>query len=205
MSRRRKRGVRWTVVVACVLALALVGPSACGSGEGSSSVDPAASVVALPGAMREVDFDDIGYSERLGRVLVPARRSGLYLVDPASGEAERVGHVRSADSADEGDGLVFVLDRDSGVLNVLDPALGRVVSSVGTAGAGDYVRYVRPPVSCGSPSPPHRHRGSRSSLWPTGRRRGPDTRHSFRYPTDRKASPGAPRPGRSTRTPAPRS
>jgi hypothetical protein len=144
MSRRRKRGVRWTVVFSCVLALALVGPSACGSGEGSSSVDPAASVVALPGAMREVDFDDIGYSERLGRVLVPARRSGLYLVDPASGEAERVGHVRSADSADEGDGLVFVLDRESGVLNVLDPALGRVVSSVGTAGAGDYVRYVRP-------------------------------------------------------------
>jgi len=45
--------------------------NACGSGSDDSAVDPSASVVSLPGAMRQIDFDDIVYSERLSRVLVP--------------------------------------------------------------------------------------------------------------------------------------
>jgi len=143
MPRRPKALAKRIVVPRCV-ALALVGLSACGSGEHSSRVDPAADVVSLPGAMRGIDFDDIVYSDRLGRVLVPARRSGLYVVDPANGQAERVGHLSSADSADEGRGLLFVLDRGNGVVNVLDPKSSRVVASVATANPGDYVRYVRP-------------------------------------------------------------
>src|SRR5829696_5693576 len=142
MPRRPKALAKRIVVPGCV-ALALVGLSACGSGEHSSRVDPAADVVSLPGAMRGIDFDDIVYSQRLGRVLVPARRSGLYLVDPAAGAAKRVGHVRNADSADEGRGLLFVLDRERRVIYVVDADSGRVVSSASTAGPGDYVRYVR--------------------------------------------------------------
>src|SRR5215218_3762057 len=117
MPRRPKALAKRIVVPGCV-ALALVGLSACGSGEHSSRVDPAADVVSLPGAMRGIDFDDIVYSDRLGRVLVPARRSGLYVVDPANGQAERVGHVSSADSADEGRGLLFVLDRGIEIFTV---------------------------------------------------------------------------------------
>jgi len=93
--------------------------------------------------MQGIDFDDIVYSDRLRSMLVPARRSGLYLID-ARGDAERIGHVRSADSADEGGGRLFVLDRDNGVVNVLDPKSARVVASVETANPGDYVRYVGP-------------------------------------------------------------
>ena len=144
MSRRPKAVLPWILALPCAVALGLVGLSACGSGQDNSRVDPAADVVALPGAMRGIDFDDIVYSERLARVLVPARRSGLYLIDPASDEAERVGRVRSADSADEGQGLLFVLDREDGVVNVLDPKRGRVMASVSTASPGDYLRYVGP-------------------------------------------------------------
>jgi len=93
--------------------------------------------------MQGIDFDDIVYSDRLRSMLVPARRSGLYLID-ARGDAERIGHVRSADSADEGGGRLFVLDRDNGVIDVLDPERGSVVASADLANPADYVRYVRP-------------------------------------------------------------
>src|SRR5215212_7415226 len=101
MRRRPKALTQRTVALGCV-ALALVGLSACGAGEDTSRIDPAADVVSLAGAMRGIDFDDIVYSDRLGRVLVPARRSGLYLIDPTNGQADRVGHRGTADSADEG-------------------------------------------------------------------------------------------------------
>jgi len=103
--------------------------SACGSGSDSSAADPFARVVSLPGAMRQIDFDDIVYPERLRRVLVPAHRSGLYLVDPTTSEAERVGRLSGADSADDGNAFLFVLDRDAGTLSVVDPDSGDNVAS----------------------------------------------------------------------------
>jgi hypothetical protein len=80
--------------------------------------------------VRAINFDDIVHSPGLGRVIVPARESGLYLIDPGSDQAERLGHVGSADSADEGDDMVFVLDREQRVVNVLERTSGRTVASV---------------------------------------------------------------------------
>jgi hypothetical protein len=94
-----------------LIALA-VAISACGND--ASPLDPAAQVIRLPGAAREIDFDDIVYSRQLGRIVVPARRSGVYLVDPRSGAAKRLGRPADADSADAGDGLIFVVNRDRG-------------------------------------------------------------------------------------------
>ena len=144
MPRPATRVQSWAAALCCAATLAAVALTACGSGDQPSSLDPAAHPVALPGAMRAIDFDDIIYSPGLERVIVPARESGLYLIDPGSDEAERLGHVGSADSADEGDDMVFVLDRERRVVNVLDRASGRTVASVDLDNGGDYFRYVRP-------------------------------------------------------------
>ena len=43
--------------------------------------------IELPGGKPGIGFDDLQYSARLGRVLVPAGRSGtLDLIDPATGK-----------------------------------------------------------------------------------------------------------------------
>jgi hypothetical protein len=129
--------------IAALLLAATVGVvSACGSEQNEERLDPAARVVELPGAASEIDFDDIVYSKRLDRVLVPARQSGLYVVDPRSGIAERLGRLSDVDSADEGRGLVFALHRDDRTVDVVDPRSGRVVASATTETSGDYVRYV---------------------------------------------------------------
>ncbi|MDP8932178.1 MAG: hypothetical protein M3O70_27310 [Actinomycetota bacterium] len=82
------------------------------------------------------------YSSGLNRILVPARQSGLYLVEPDSGSATRLQGTGTVDSADEGRGLLFLLDRSRRTITVARPADGRVLSSVKTSAPGDYVRYV---------------------------------------------------------------
>jgi hypothetical protein len=124
-----------------LIALA-VAISACGSD--SSPLDPAAHVVRLPGAAQEIDFDDIVYSRQLERIIVPARRSGVYLVDPRSGAAKRIGRPGDADSADEGDGLIFVVNRDQKRVTALDARSGSTVFTFEIGGSPDYVRYVAP-------------------------------------------------------------
>jgi hypothetical protein len=54
----------------------------CGSSDDTSLEGTTARVVDLPGAESAIDFDDIVHSARLRRIIVPARRSGLYLIDP---------------------------------------------------------------------------------------------------------------------------
>ena len=115
--------------------------AACGGGD-EGAVAAAAQVVALPGAAAEIDFDDIAYSNRLRRMLVPARESGLYLVEPNSGKATRLSRGGSVDSADEGRGLVFALDRGEQTITVVDPAKGSRRSSASTSAPPDYLRYV---------------------------------------------------------------
>jgi len=121
--------------------LALLPLVGCGSGD-DAPLDSRAMVVELPGAMRAIDFDDIVYSQSLDRILIPARQSGLYVVDPATGDASRLGRLESADSADEGDGTAFVIEREQQRLDLLDARTGRTRSSVSTSAPGDYVRYV---------------------------------------------------------------
>lgn len=105
-------------------------------------MDLSARVVDLPGAGQEIAFDDIVYSRESGRILVPSRRSGLYVIDPHSGAAKRLGRLGSADSADEGGRLIFVADRGEEQITGIDAATGRTVFSLTPSGPVDYVRYV---------------------------------------------------------------
>jgi hypothetical protein len=123
---------RWLGAASLALALA-------GCGADSASTPKGATVVDLPGAKAPIDFDDIVYSSRLDRVLVPARESGLYTIDPNTGTATRL-DARSADSVDEGGGRIYELDRGASAVRIANQA-GHVISSFQVDG-GDYVRYT---------------------------------------------------------------
>lgn len=125
-----------------LLVLAACGTGQGGTGQGGGNVPAGAHVLELPSAADEIDFDDIVYSPRLQRVLVPARDSGLYLVDPDRATATRLEGTGSVASADEGRGLLFLADRTKRTLTIVNPADGRAVSSVATSAAPDYVRYI---------------------------------------------------------------
>jgi streptogramin lyase len=133
------------VIRACGAVLAIVVLLAgCEDEDDPGRVDPSAEVVELPGAGNDIDFDDIAYSGTLDRMVVPARDDGLYLVDPVSGEAEEVplpDPLRSADSADEGGGSIFVADRETTSLAAIDPD-GQLLARVETDSTPDYVRYL---------------------------------------------------------------
>jgi DNA-binding beta-propeller fold protein YncE len=112
------------------------------------------SMIALPGGEGGIGFDDLRYSSRLGRVLVPAGRTGnLDLVDPDSGAVEAIagfgkkesfsgGHGDGTTSVDEGAGLLFAIDRTSKRVDVVDPVARTIVASAPLAGSPDYVRFV---------------------------------------------------------------
>ncbi len=133
---------RHPVSVRSLLVVILVVLAACGPGQDDADVPPGARVIELPGAADDIDFDDIVYSPALQRVLVPARESGLYLVEPDSGNATRVQHTGSVASADEGRGLLFLADPSKRTISVVDAADGRTLSSASTSAAPDYVRYI---------------------------------------------------------------
>ncbi len=121
----------------------------------AAAVPTGMSSIPLPGGEGGIGFDDLRYSARLGRVLVPGGRTGkLYLVDPASGAVQSVegfsakagfagGHGDGTTSVDDGDGLLFAIDRTSRTLLVLDAEL-HVASQVALTGGPDYVRWVGP-------------------------------------------------------------
>lgn len=121
---------------------------------GACGGTPYGTKVALPGSAPGIGFDDLRYSTSLHRALAPAGRSGnLDLVDPdsldvtvASGFSATArysgGHDDGATSVDEGRGFLFVTDRTSDRLSVVDPNTKTIVSSVGIGAGPDYVRYV---------------------------------------------------------------
>src|SRR5689334_21177429 len=113
--------------------------SAACHGSASGAAPPSdASFVALPGGEGGIGFDDLRYSRRLGRVLVPAGRTGnLCLVDPESGAVETIpgfgtaegfagGHGDGTTSVDEGRGLLFAIDRTKKQVVVADPAARKI-------------------------------------------------------------------------------
>src|SRR5215471_7450583 len=130
-----------------VLALAVV-LIACAS-------SPAGQRVAMPSGDSGIGFDDLRYSSALHRVLVPAGRTGtLDLVDPDTLAVTSIpgfgtvasysgGHDDGPTSVDEGNGVLYVTDRTAGKLDVVDPAAGRIVSSVALGSGPDYVRFVK--------------------------------------------------------------
>lgn len=110
--------------------------------------------VPLPGTPPGIGFDDLRYSAALHRVLVPSGRSGrLNLIDPATltvssikGFSARAqyggGHDDGPTSVDEGRGLLFVTDRSSQRLLVVDPKTKTISKAVKLAAEPDYVRFV---------------------------------------------------------------
>jgi DNA-binding beta-propeller fold protein YncE len=110
----------------------------------------------IPGGAGGIGFDDLGFSAALHKVIVPAGRTGkLDLIDPESKQIEEIGgfsaqtaygggHGEGVTSADTGRNLIFVTDRSSKTLNVLDPNSKKIVATARLAAGPDYVRYVAP-------------------------------------------------------------
>jgi DNA-binding beta-propeller fold protein YncE len=110
-------------------------------------------VVALPDGRPGIGFDDLRFSQTYG-VLAPGGRSGnLDLVDGATHAVTTVGgfsmeplhfagHDQGATSVDEGAGFLFVTDRTTRELHVVDPGKKQIVGTAAVATSPDYVRYV---------------------------------------------------------------
>ncbi|BDG07291.1 YncE family protein [Anaeromyxobacter paludicola] len=108
----------------------------------------------MPGGDAGIGFDDLRYAPELGRVVVPAGRTGrLDLVDPRTRAIESVegfsrtgsatkGHTDGTTSADAGGGLVFAIDRTDRTLVAVDPRERRIVARATLGGGPDYVRWV---------------------------------------------------------------
>jgi hypothetical protein len=101
-----------------------------------------------------IGFDDLRWSSSLGRVLAPGGRSGILdLVDPDTGAVVAIegfsktadysgGHGDGATSVDEGEGFLFVTDRTTDQLDVVDPVKRIIVARAPLATLPDYARYV---------------------------------------------------------------
>src|SRR5436305_2572139 len=108
----------------------------------------------LPGGEGGIGLDDLIFPPGLRQVVVPAGRTGkIVLFDPQSRKAREItgfkstppgngAHDAGPTSADEGKGYLFVSDRTSRRLEVIDPAKGTIVAGAPLAGSPDYVRYV---------------------------------------------------------------
>jgi hypothetical protein len=123
-------------------------------GGGGPPVDGGLLSIPLPGAPPGIGLDDLRFSGDISKVLVPAGRTGnLDLLDPSTGVLASVDGFSSsptysgdstqgATSADEGNGLVYVVDRTSKKLSVADPKMLAIKQSVALAAAPDLVRYI---------------------------------------------------------------
>lgn len=112
--------------------------------------------IDIPGGNGGIGFDDLQFSVSLGRVLVPAGRTGvLALVDPATNAIETIpgfsarekaegGHGFGTTSATEGAGFLFAIDRTAMKLDVVDPKAKKIVADAPLGGGPDYVRFVLP-------------------------------------------------------------
>lgn len=135
-----------------VVSLISIGPAL--AAEGTNASHEARAAIALPGGEGGIGFDDLRYSRKLGRVLVPGGRTGkLYLVDPATSAVTSIsgfstvqefagGHDDGITSVAEGGGLLFVTDRTSLELSLIDPGTKKVVTHVPLGASPDYVRWL---------------------------------------------------------------
>lgn len=152
-SVRPKLACRWRHDWAVLVSLLML--TACGTANPTVTLTNIRIVpVALPGGSAGIGFDDLGYSPDLGRVLVPAGRTGnLDLIDPKSLAVTTIagfsseaayggGHVEGTTSADVAEGRLIAIDRTRRVLVVIDPSTKQIVGSANLASGPDYVRYV---------------------------------------------------------------
>jgi hypothetical protein len=137
------------VVRICLLAAL----ASCGSPDARVE-DTRALAIQLPDGEGGIGFDDLRFSARLGRVLVPAGGTGnLDLVDAESRAVEAIagfgrahkysgGHGDGVTSVDEGRGLLFAIDRTQRAVDAVDPHARRIVASAPLAASPDYVRFA---------------------------------------------------------------
>src|SRR5882724_6750221 len=138
--------VRLAGILVALLAL----PTASGRAGEPSKAAP----IPLPGGEGGIGFDDLSFAPTLGKLLIPAGRTGnLDLIDPVTRQIAPLagfssqgsfvqGHGEGTTSADFGRGLIFATDRTALKLVVLDPATRGVVAKADLAGSPDYVRWV---------------------------------------------------------------
>ena len=118
---------------------------------------PAGVPITLPGVTGGIGFDDLQLSPATGLVLVPGGRSGkLFLIDPKTRAVSEIGgfsptggkfaggHGEGITSVAEGGGRLYVTDRTSLSLLVVDPATKSIVGRTKLAASPDYVRWVAP-------------------------------------------------------------
>jgi DNA-binding beta-propeller fold protein YncE len=110
--------------------------------------------VQLPEGSAGIGFDDIQYSSAMKKVLVPSGRTGmLNLVDPeslavtsisgfSSAKVYKGGHGEGITSVAEAQGMLFVTDRSSLKLNVLDSDSKKIIATVPLGSSPDYVRFI---------------------------------------------------------------
>ncbi|HEX8954606.1 MAG TPA: hypothetical protein VF945_22280 [Polyangia bacterium] len=108
----------------------------------------------LPDGKGGIGFDDLRFDAALGRLIIPAGRTGnVDLIDPATGAVTPIGgfskiarydagHGQSVTSADAGGGWLFATDRTALSLAVVDVKAQRIVARAPLASAPDYVRFV---------------------------------------------------------------
>lgn len=140
----------------CALLASLLIFTACSGANATTtpSINIKTIAVPLPDGSAGIGFDDLGYSPALGRILVPAGRTGdLDLIDPKSlaittitGFSSDVtyggGHGQGTTSADAAEGVLLAIDRTRMALLVVEPSTQKTVGSASLASGPDYVRYV---------------------------------------------------------------
>ena len=113
----------------------------------------------FPGGSQGIGFDDLGFAPTLREVMVPGGSTGkLALIDPDSqnieiigGFSERAGysggHGEGITSSDAGHGLIYVTDRSSRLLDIVDPNTKKIIAST---------RWPQNSITCGLSLKPRR-------------------------------------------------
>lgn len=112
--------------------------------------------IDIPGTDGGVSFNDLTYSPKLDRVIVPAGATGrTVLIDPQTGTATAIGILAQdsdfkggrfdgVTSADEGEGILFMMDRATRVLSAWDISKNEMIASTPLASNPDFIRYSPP-------------------------------------------------------------
>jgi DNA-binding beta-propeller fold protein YncE len=139
--RAFKSIVKWAAIAAC---LGLV----------AASTPAAPAPLDIPGGKAGIGFDDVSFSPALGKLMVPAGRTGdLDLIDPATKQITVISgftahsafggfHEQGVTSADAGAATLFTADRDAMKLYVVAPRARMIVASAALGAEPDYVRFV---------------------------------------------------------------